>query len=157
MKWISLTTNRQTFFKKKCLGAPVVTHRVKNQTGSIPGLARWIKDLALPQAWVADSAQIPFYRGCGIGCSSVSTPTPELPHATGVAIKQNQTKTLEWKNSKTQDYLWNGKTIMTKTAQWLSWWKKDGRDKRKFFMGMKMFRILTDGGYHKFSQVVPRK
>ena len=68
----------------------MVTHRVKNQTGSIPGLARWIKDLALPQAWVADSAQIPFYRGCGIGCSSVSTPTPELPHATGVAIKEKK-------------------------------------------------------------------
>lgn len=68
----------------------MVTHRVKNQTGSIPGLAWWIKDLTLPQAWVADSAQIPFYRGCGIGCSSVSTPTPELPHATGVAIKEKK-------------------------------------------------------------------
>ena len=37
--------------------------------GSIPGLAKWVKDLALLQAvvWVAEAAQIWHCCGCGVG------------------------------------------------------------------------------------------
>ena len=37
--------------------------------GSIPGLAQWVKDLALTWAMVevADAAQIPSFCGCSVG------------------------------------------------------------------------------------------
>ena len=82
------------------MGVPVVTQWVKNPTNlhedadSIPGLAQWIKDLAVPQAtaYVADVARIQCYCGCGVGlsCSSDLTPDQELPYAAGVAVKRKK-------------------------------------------------------------------
>ena len=45
---------------------PIVVQRVRDLTWClIPGLAQWVKDLALPQA--ANVAQIWCCCGCGIG------------------------------------------------------------------------------------------
>ena len=64
--------------------------------GSVPGLARWVKDLSLVGAVVevTDVARIWHCCGCGIGWhySSDLTLAWELPYALGAALKRQEKK-----------------------------------------------------------------
>ena len=69
-EWREMSTNHFRIQSSK-IGVPVVAQQVKNPTsihgvaGSIPGLAKWVKDLAVAQ--VVDAAQIQHCRRCGVG------------------------------------------------------------------------------------------
>ena len=73
--YVLLTFSGEMGNHKICISASIVAHWVKNLTGIhedvglIPGLAQWVKDLALSWAvgWVEDVPRIWCYCGWGIG------------------------------------------------------------------------------------------
>ena len=79
---------------------PLQLSRLRTQlpegVDSTPGLAQWVKDLALPQAvlWVADAAQIWCYCVCGIGpsCSFYLIPGPATSTCCGCGHKRRKIK-----------------------------------------------------------------
>ena len=97
------------FLKKLKIGVPVMDQRLTNltsiheDTGSIPDLAQWVKDLALPWAvaQVVDMAQILCCYGCGVGRQSYSSnQTPSL--GTSLCHKCSPKKTKDQKKKQQQ-------------------------------------------------------
>ena len=74
-------------------------HSVREDVGSIPGLAQCVKDPALLQAvvLVTDEVQIQHCCGCGIGhhCSSNLTPGLGTSNATGATTRRKKKKCLQ--------------------------------------------------------------
>ena len=82
LKFATLNANQEL----SAWGVPVVAQQVKNppsiheDVGSIPGLARWVKEPSLLQAAASftHAGGIQPCCGCGIDCSCSSDSTPNL-------------------------------------------------------------------------------
>ena len=96
--------NHTFFTKKGQVGDPLVAQQVKNLTSihqdasSIPGLAHWVKDLALPQAAAGmghrcDLDPVLLWLWYRSADTVPSQPLArELPQATNVALKKKRKK-----------------------------------------------------------------
>jgi len=70
-----------------CLSRLRTRPGVCEDAGSVPGLTRWVKDLALLQA----SAWVWHCCGCGVKLAAIALILPlaqELPYVAGMAIKR---------------------------------------------------------------------
>ena len=89
--------NKKHWRSSSCSTSEMNPTSIHENAGSIHGLARWVKDLALlwAVAQVADLAQIPCCCGCGVGQAAVAPIRPlawEPPYAVGVALKKTERK-----------------------------------------------------------------